>query len=74
MWVCLFDDDGNETRHQLTEQTLGIWHGALPGVDARHALRLPGRRALGARRGLRFNPRKLLLDPYARAVSGRVTA
>ena len=32
MWVCLFDDDGDEIRHQLTEHTLGVWHGAVPGV------------------------------------------
>jgi pullulanase/glycogen debranching enzyme len=31
-WVCLVDDDGTETRHELTERTLGTWHGALPGV------------------------------------------
>ena len=48
-WVCLFDDDGVETRHQLTEHSLGIWHGALPGRRAGHALRLPGRRPVGAR-------------------------
>ena len=35
--LCLFDDDGAETRHRLTEQTLGIWHGAVPGVAARHS-------------------------------------
>ena len=31
-WVCLFDEDGAETRHQLTERTLDTWHGASPGV------------------------------------------
>ena len=31
-WVCLFDEDGAETRHRLTERSLGIWHGAVPGV------------------------------------------
>ncbi len=73
VWLCLFDDeDGTEreTRHPLTERSLGIWHGAVPGL-------LPGQR-YGFRadgpwepdRGLRFNPHKLLLDPYARAVSG----
>ena len=30
--LCLFDDDGTETRHPLSEQTIGVWHGAVPGV------------------------------------------
>jgi glycogen debranching enzyme GlgX len=73
--LCLFDYVGGfevETRHALSEQTLGIWHGALPGV-------VPGQcygfRADGPwepARGRLFNPAKLLLDPYARAVSGSV--
>nr|WP_299928070.1 glycogen debranching protein GlgX [uncultured Nocardioides sp.] len=70
MWVCLFDDAGVETRHRLTELSLGVWHGAVPGV-ARGALY--GYRADGPwdpEAGLRFNPAKLLLDPYGKAVSG----
>ena len=59
-----------ETRHALTERSLGIWHGALPGVapGQRYGFRADGPWDPG--RGLRFNPHKLLLDPYARAVSG----
>ena len=73
LWVCLFDDeDGteHETRHALTERSLGIWHGALPGVPKgqRYGFRADG--PWDPERGLRFNPQKLLLDPYARAVSG----
>ena len=73
VWVCLFDDDGDETRHQLTEQSLGIWHGALPDVPPGT---LYGFRADGPWQpelGLRFNVDKLLLDPFARAISGDVT-
>ena len=73
LWVCLFDDDGAETRHQLTEHTLGVWHGAIPGVPVGQ---LYGFRADGPwdpAHGRRFNPNKLLLDPYARAVTGIVT-
>jgi glycogen operon protein len=72
MWVCLFDDDGRETRHALTELSLGIWHGAVPGVEpgARYGYRAEGPWA--PELGLRFNPDKLLLDPYARAVSGEL--
>jgi glycogen operon protein len=72
-WVCLFDEDGTETRHPLTERSLGIWHGALPGVPvgARYGYRVDG--PWDPASGLRFNPHKLLLDPYARAGSGEVT-
>ncbi len=73
--VCLFDDgpEGEvERRYRLTEQTLGIWHGAIPGVPRGQ---LYGFRADGPwdpERGRRFNPAKLLLDPYTRAVAGTV--
>ncbi|MEV0692319.1 glycogen debranching protein GlgX [Streptomyces sp. NPDC050388] len=68
--VCLFDEGGGEVRARLTELTNGVWHGFVPGV-------LPGRR-YGYRvhgrwdpwTGARWNPAKLLLDPYARAVDG----
>jgi pullulanase/glycogen debranching enzyme len=72
VWVCLFDDEDRETRHQLTEVSLGIWHGAVPGVapGTRYGYRVDGPWAPDS--GLRFNPEKLLLDPYARAVSGRL--
>ena len=44
VWVCLFDDDGTETAHPLTEQSLGIWHGALPDVSpgTRYGFRADG--------------------------------
>ncbi len=73
LWVCLFDDEQRETRHALTERSLGIWHGALPGVSVgqRYGFRADG--PWEPSLGLRFNPNKLLLDPYARAVSGEVT-
>ncbi|MCD4534465.1 glycogen debranching protein GlgX [Nocardioides sp. cx-169] len=73
VWVCVFDDEGGERRHQLTEQTLGIWHGAVPGVavGARYGYRVDG--TWRPEEGLRFNLDKLLLDPFARAVSGEVT-
>ncbi|WP_295659739.1 glycogen debranching protein GlgX [uncultured Nocardioides sp.] len=76
-WVCLFEDDGRgtgvETRVELTEQSLGIWHSAVPGLVVGT---LYGYRAEGPWRpeeGLRFNVEKLLLDPYGRAVSGTLT-
>ena len=73
--VCLFDDtpDGEvERRFRLTEHTLGIWHGAIPGVPVgqRYGFRADG--PWEPAWGLRFNPAKLLLDPYALAISGQV--
>jgi isoamylase len=68
--LCLFDGRGHETRRWLSEQSLGVWHGQVPGVGDRQ---LYGFRAHGRwdpQQGLRFNPAKLLLDPYARAVHG----
>ncbi|AXK34085.1 glycogen debranching enzyme GlgX [Streptomyces armeniacus] len=68
--VCLFDDAGRETRHRLTELTHEIWHGFLPGVapGQRYGYRVHGR--WDPWTGARWNPAKLLLDPYARAVDG----
>ena len=71
--VCLFDDAGAESVHDLTEQSLGIWHGALPGVavGTSYGYRVDG--PWDPDQGLRFNRHKLLVDPYAHAVSGNVT-
>ncbi|MCW2780407.1 MAG: glgX 2 [Marmoricola sp.] len=73
IWVCLFAEDGTETRFQLSEYSLGIWHGAIPGVavGARYGYRADG--PWHPELGCRFNVNKLLLDPYARAISGSVT-
>ncbi|MDF1606493.1 glycogen debranching protein GlgX [Nocardioides sp. YIM 152315] len=72
-WVCLFDDEGGEQRHRLTEQALGIWHGAIPAVTpgTRYGYRVAG--PWEPEQGMRFNPNKLLLDPFGRAVSGDLT-
>ncbi|MCW2768290.1 MAG: glgX 2 [Nocardioides sp.] len=71
-WVCIFDDEGGEVQHRLTEQTLGIWHGALPGIapGTRYGYRVAG--PWDPATGMRFNVNKLLLDPFARAISGEV--
>jgi isoamylase len=71
--ICLFDDDGRETRRLLTDQTHQIWHGFLPGVrpGQRYGYRVHGR--WDPWTGARWNPAKLLLDPYARAVDGTFT-
>ncbi len=71
--VCLFDDEGRETRRALTELTHEIWHGFLPGVrpGTRYGYRVHGR--WDPWTGARWNPAKLLLDPYVRAVDGEFT-
>jgi len=73
MVLCLFDGDGGETRVPLLDYDAGVWHGFVPGVGPGRAYgyRATGRYDPGS--GLRFNPAKLLLDPYARALHGAVT-
>nr|WP_229022869.1 glycogen debranching protein GlgX [Actinomarinicola tropica] len=70
--LCLFDDDGHEARHELTDVTAFHHHGYVRGVHPgqRYGFRAHGPWDPG--RGLRFNPGKLLLDPYATAVDGEV--
>ena len=70
--LCLFDAEGNETRIEVTESTAFTWHCYLPGVGPGQ---LYGYRVHGAydpQRGYRFNPFKLLIDPYAKAIEGPV--
>ncbi|MEU3723613.1 glycogen debranching protein GlgX [Streptomyces sp. NPDC031705] len=68
--LCLFDALGAETRCTLAELTHEIWHGFVPGVrpGQRYGFRVHGR--WDPWTGARYNPAKLLLDPYARAVDG----
>ena len=70
--LCLFDDDGVETRVDLPEREALVWHGYLPriGPGQRYGYRVHGPYEPGA--GLRCNPSKLLLDPYAKAVDGQI--
>jgi len=70
MTLCLYDDAGTETRLPLTERTLGIWHGRVPGVapGQRYAFRAGGPHEPMA--GRWFDPELALLDPYARALTG----
>jgi isoamylase len=70
--LCLFDDGDREQRYALTQRTAFNWHGYLPGVGPgqRYGLRVHGPWA--PEHGHRFNPAKLLLDPYAKAIDGGV--
>jgi isoamylase len=72
--LCLFSsrDDKNPEVIKLPEQTSFVWHCYLPGVQAGQ---LYGYRVYGPYdpvKGLRFNPAKLLIDPYAEAICGAV--
>ncbi len=70
--LCLFDDEGAETRIGLTERTMFHWHGYVPGVGPgqRYGFRVHGPWA--PHEGHRFNPARLLIDPYAKAIEGDV--
>jgi isoamylase len=71
--LCLFDENGAERQIPLPDHEAGVWHAFVPGIGAGQAY---GYRAAGPydpAHGLRCNPAKLLLDPYARAFSGTVT-
>jgi isoamylase len=70
--LCLFNEDSVETRVELSERTAFHWHAYLPtvGPGQRYAYRVHGEYAPEA--GLRFNPAKLLIDPYAKAIEGIV--
>jgi glycogen operon protein len=73
MLVCLFDANGAEDQVALVDYDAGVWHGLVPGVAVGQAY---GYRAGGSYdpgSGLRYNPAKLLLDPYARAITGAVS-
>jgi len=70
--LCLFDEEGKETRVELPEMTAFCWHGFLHGVapGQRYGYRVYGEWAPD--RGLRCNGAKLLIDPYAKALQGGV--
>ena len=71
--LCLFDPlDGAETRLHLPSMEGGIWFGHLPGVrpGQQYGFRVHG--PFAPAEGHRFNPAKLLIDPYARMLSGEL--
>jgi glycogen operon protein len=70
--LCLFDEDDEETRLELTEVSNFVWHGYLPGISPgqRYGFRVHG--LFEPEEGHRFNPNKLLIDPYAKALDGEI--
>lgn len=70
--LCLLADDGTEARVDLPEVDAFVWHGYLPAVGPgqRYGFRVHG--PYDPAQGLRCNPSKLLLDPYAKAIDGQI--
>ena len=70
--LCLFDDEGKETRVPMTERDALVWHIYLPRVTPgqRYGFRVHG--PYEPAEGQRCNPSKLLLDPYAKAIEGAI--
>ena len=71
--LCLFDDEGHEERVALKEVDGDVWHAYLPGISPgqKYGYRVAG--PYDPASGHRCDPSKLLLDPYAKAISGEVT-
>ena len=72
--LCLFDDAGNEqiARIDLPEWTDEVWHGYLPGAGPGQAYGYRAHGPYAPEEGHRFNPNKLLLDPYAKQLTGAI--
>lgn len=73
--LCLFhtpDDKEEYIQINITEFTGFVWHAYFPGIKPGqiYAFRVFGR--YKPREGFRFNPHKLLIDPYAKAICGRI--
>ncbi|HZJ05158.1 MAG TPA: glycogen debranching protein GlgX [Nocardioidaceae bacterium] len=70
--LCLVDDDGTETRVEVSESDGFVHHVYLPGVQPgqRYGYRVHG--LWDPANGHRCNPSKLLLDPYAKAIEGQI--
>ena len=70
--LCLFDEHDAETRIEMTERNSYVWHNYIPGLQPgqRYGYRVYG--PYDPMHGLRCNPNKLLLDPYAKAIEGNI--
>ena len=68
--LCLFAEDGSETRAEMPGHTAHVWHAYAPNltVGQHYGFRVHG--PYEPNRGMRFNPNVVLLDPYAKATAG----
>jgi isoamylase len=74
--VCLVGGgpgDWSERRVELTERTFGVWHGLVPGIGPGQPYGFRVHGPYEPYRGLRCNPAKLLVDPYARLITGTIS-
>ncbi|MFW5634769.1 MAG: hypothetical protein ACOCYR_07760 [Erythrobacter sp.] len=72
--LCLFDATGKRqlASHDLPEWTDEVWHGYLPGARPGQLYGFRAHGPYAPHDGHRFNPHKLLIDPYARKLEGRL--
>ena len=72
--ICLFDDVGqSETAViRLPEFTGFVWHGYVPGLKPGQLYGVRAHGEFNPTQGLRFNPAKVLIDPYAKAIAGKM--
>ncbi|MEM9060553.1 MAG: glycogen debranching protein GlgX [Pseudomonadota bacterium] len=70
--LCLFSEDGKTelARHVLPERSGPIWHGYLPGLPAGALYGFRAHGSYAPEHGHRFNPHKLLIDPYTQELRG----
>ncbi len=70
--LCLFDKAGQETQVPLPQMTNYVWHGFVPGIGPgqEYGFRVDG--PYQPQEGHRFNVNKLLIDPYAKALTGDI--
>ena len=71
--LCVFDDAGAETRIPLTERVFNVFHGHVEDmpIGTRYGFRVDG--PWDPEAGHRWNPHKLVMDPYAKAIDGTFT-
>jgi glycogen operon protein len=70
--LALVDEDRAQTNHDMALRADGVWTAFVPGVGAEQRYGFRAHGAWDPANGERFNPAKLLLDPYARAITGGV--
>jgi glycogen operon protein len=71
--VCFYDANGNETDCvTLLERTALVWHGFVNGIKPGQLYNFRVYGPWNPEQGMRFNPAKSLVDPYAKAISGHV--
>jgi len=71
--ICLFDDQGRQTESiTLRERTAFVWHGFIKGIGPGQLYGIRAEGPWDPEHGQRFNPAKLLVDPYTKAIAGSV--